>query len=83
MPVEHLNITLPILMKQALDREARREHTKRSTLIQKAVSLYLRVAEKRNLQELLKEGCLEMASEMRDVTRAFEALDRESLKYAD
>ncbi len=83
MPVEHLNITLPIPMKQALDREARREHTKRSTLIQKAVSLYLRVAEKKNLHELLKEGYLEMASEMREVTRAFEVLDRESLKYAD
>ena len=83
MPVEHLNITLPSPMKKALDREAKREHTKRSTLIQKAVSLYLRVAEKKSLHELLKEGYLEMASEAQDVTRAFEALDRESLKYAD
>ena len=83
MPVEHLNITLPIPMKHALDKEAKRERTKRSTLIQKAVSLYLRVAEKKSLHELLREGYLEMASEMREVTKSFDALDRESLKYAD
>jgi len=36
---------------------------------------------KKNLQELLKEGCIEMASEIRSVTHDFEALDREVLKY--
>lgn len=83
MPVEHLNITLPILLREALDQEARREHTKRSTLIQKAVALYLRVAEKTNLKDLLKEGYVEMAAEAKAVTRSFQALDRESLKYVD
>lgn len=82
MPVEHLNITLPIALKKALDHEVERERTKRSTLIQKAVALYLRVTEKKNLRELLKEGYVEMAAEARAVTRAFEALDREALKYA-
>lgn len=83
MPVEHLNITLPAPLREALDQEARREHTKRSTLIQKAVTLYLRVAEKANLKELLKEGYLEMAAEAKAVTRAFQVLDRESLRHVD
>ena len=83
MPVEHLNITLPIDLKEALDREVDREHTKRSTLIQKAVTLYLRVAKERGLRKLLKEGYLEMAAETRAVTRAFEVLDREALKYVN
>jgi len=83
MSVEHLNITLPMDLKEALDHEVEREHTKRSTLIQKAVALYLRVAEKKSLRELLKEGYVEMAAEARAVTRAFETLDREALKYAD
>ena len=83
MSVEHLNITLPIELKEALDQKVRREHTKRSTLIQKAVTLYLRVAEKKTLRELLKEGYIEMAAEVRGVSRAFEVLDREVLKYAD
>lgn len=83
MPVEHLNITLPVTLREALDSEARREHTKRSTLIQKAVQLYLRVAEQKTLRALLREGYLEMAAEARSVTRAFDALDREALKFAD
>ena len=83
MSVEHLNITLPIGLKEALDHEVRREHTKRSTLIQKAVALYLHVAKKTSVKELLKEGYLEMAAEAKAVTRAFQALDRESLKYVD
>ncbi|MBI3332905.1 MAG: hypothetical protein HYZ93_02305 [Candidatus Omnitrophica bacterium] len=83
MPFEHLNITLPVQLREALDDEARREHTKRSTLIQRAVALYIRVAEKTRLKELLKEGYLEMAVEAKAVTHAFRALDRESLKYVD
>ena len=83
MPVEHLNITLPVRLREVLDHEARREHTKRSTLIQRAVALYLRVAEKTSLKELLKEGYVEMAAEAKAVTRAFRALDRESLKHVD
>ena len=83
MPVEHLNITLPIPLREALDQEARREHTKRSTLIQKAVALYLKVAKTQNMRELLMEGYIEMAAEAKAVTHAFQALDRESLKYVD
>ena len=83
MPVEHLNITLPIDLRQALDHEAKREHTKRSTLIQKALALYLHLAKQESLRKLLKEGYVEMASETHAVVRAFEGLDRESLKYVD
>lgn len=83
MPVEHLNITFPIGLREALDKEVRREHTKRSTLIQKAVTLYLRVAQDKSLREMLKEGYIEMASEAKAVTRAFQVLDRESLRYVD
>ncbi len=83
MPVEHLNITLPIGLRAALDKEVRREHTKRSTLIQKAVTLYLRVAQEKNLREMLKEGYIEMAAEAKAVTRAFQSLDRESLQHVD
>lgn len=83
MAVEHVNITLPAALREALDHEAEREHLGRSTLIQRAVTLYLRVAKGKTLRELLREGYLEMATEAREVTQAFEALDRESLKYAD
>lgn len=83
MSVEHVNITLPITLKRALDEEAKREQTKRSTLIQKALTLYLRVVEQKNLRQLLKEGYLEMTAEARAVMRAFEQLDREALKYVD
>lgn len=83
MPVEHLNITLPMDLKAALDAEVRREHTKRSTLIQRAVTLYLRVAEQKNLKRLLKEGYVEMAAEAKEVTRAFQTLDRGSVRYVD
>ena len=34
----HLNITFPEDLKEELDKEAKREHTQRSTLIQKAVN---------------------------------------------
>ena len=82
MAAQHLNITLPVSLREALDQEVKREHTKRSTLIQRAVALYLRVAQTRDLRELLREGYVEMAAEARSVTKAFEALDRETLKYA-
>ena len=83
MPVEHVNITLPVSLKEALDREVRQERTKRSTLIQHAVALYLRVARRKTLRELLREGYVEMAAESDAITQAFDALDRDVLRYAD
>lgn len=83
MPVEHVNITLPEPLKVALDHEAKREHTKRSTLIQKAIRLYLHVAERQSVKVLLQEGYMDMAAEARAITRAFQALDHDALKYVD
>lgn len=83
MLVERINITIPAALREALDREAEREQLKRSTLIQHAVALYLRVAEKKQLQALLREGYVEMAAEATGVTKVFEHLDRESLRHVD
>ena len=81
--MEHLSITFPENLKRALDLEAKREQTKRSTLIQKAVRVYLRLKRRNALVQLLKEGYQEMAGESQKVMRDFESLDRESLKYVD
>ena len=41
------------------------------------------MAEKTNAEELLKEGYIEMAAEVKNVARAFRSLDQGSLKYID
>lgn len=81
--MEHLSITFPENLREALDREAEREHLKRSTLIQKAVRVYLGLKRRKTLTELLREGYEEMATETGEVMRDFEKLDRDSWKYAD
>lgn len=81
--MEHLSITFPEPLKRALDLEAGREGTKRSTLIQKAVRVYLQLKRRKALAGLLREGYLEMAGESEQITQDFKHLDRESLKYAD
>jgi len=81
--MEHLSITFPEDLRQALDLEAKRERTKRSTLIQKAVRVYLRLKRRNALVHLLREGYQEMAGEVEQIARDFKHLDNESLKYAD
>ena len=81
--MEHLNITFPEDLKRALDQAAKREHSKRSTLIQKAVRLYLELKRRNAMATLLKEGYQEMSAESRQLMRDFEDVDRESLKYVD
>ncbi len=81
--MEHLSITFPEGLKRALDLEAKRERTKRSTLIQKAVRIYLRLKRRNALVHLLKEGYQEMAGESGEIERDFMDLDSESLKYVD
>ncbi len=83
MPVEHVNITLPNQLRAALDREAEREKIGRSTLIQKAVQLYLDLVRRKRFIQTLREGYSEMAGEARLLSKEFSRLDEESLKYVD
>jgi len=79
----YLSITFPDNLKKELDLEAKREHTKRSTLIQKAVRIYLQLKRQRAVQNLLREGYQEMYGVAQEMTDDFEKLDRDSLKHAD
>ena len=81
--MQHLSITFPDDLKKRLDLEAKREKTKRSTLIQKAVRVYLHLKRKKELEGLLVEGYREMAGEASRLNKEFEGLDRESLKFID
>ncbi len=83
MSVQHINITMPVPLRIELDRWAKREHTKRSTLIQKAVQLYLELVKRKKIAQLLRQGYAEMAEEMKEINREFECLDRESLQHVD
>lgn len=81
--MEHINITFPIELRKALDREAKREHTKRSTLIQKAVKMYLELKRRHSLHEEMREGYKEMAEESLKIMDEFKVADSDSLKYVD
>ena len=81
--MQHLSITFPENLRVALDREAKKEHTKRSTLIQKAVQMYLELKRRREIVDLLKSGYQEMATESVQIMKDFASLDKESLKHAD
>ena len=83
MKVEHINITIPSELREAVDHQAQRERTKRSTLIQKAVKVYLGLSGRRAIRQLMEEGYREMAEEARRVGHDFERLDAESVKYVD
>ena len=83
MKTEHINITIPHDLREAVDYQAKRERTRRSTLIQKAVRVYLGLSRKKALRTLLEEGYAELASEAKQLEREFARLDAESLKYAD
>lgn len=83
MKAEHINITIPPELREAVDREAKRKRTKRSTLIQKAVRVYLGMSRRKALRTLLAEGYAELAGEAKRLEREFERLDAESLRYAD
>jgi len=70
-------------LREAVDRQARQEGTKRSSLIQKAVRVYLVLSKRTALKALLKQGYLEMQEETQRIEREFAKLDQESLKYVD
>ena len=81
--MEHLSITFPESLRIELDREAKKEHTKRSTLIQKAVRVYLELIKRREIADLLKRGYQEMAGESLQIMKEFSAIDKETWKYVD
>jgi metal-responsive CopG/Arc/MetJ family transcriptional regulator len=81
--MQHLSITFPESLRAELDLEAKREGTKRSTLIQKAVRVYLKLKKRKSTRDLLKEGYLEMAPEAERLAAEFKDLDEESLGYVD
>jgi len=83
MRAQHINITIPVGLKARIDEESRRERIGRSTLIQKAVSLYLEIIKKRRLKRLLAEGYLDMAGEALKITKEFDGIDNEAMKYVD
>ncbi len=81
--MEYLSITFPKELKAALDQEAKRENIKRSTLIQKAVRVYLQLKKQHTVKNLLREGYQEMYGVSKQITEDFEGLDKDSLKYLD
>ena len=81
--MEHLSITFPESLRMALDREAKKEHMKRSTLIQKAVKVYLELKKRRQMGELLKQGYQEMAADSLEILKDFAFADEDALKYVD
>ena len=81
--MEHINITFPLELKERLDQEAKIEKIKRSTIIQKAVRLYLTLKERKTKQVLLREGYEAMYGEHIKIMDDFKELDQESLKYVD
>ena len=70
-------------LKERLDKEAVREKTKRSTLIQKAVRVYLAIKDNKTKQALLREGYEAMAQESRKIMNDFKFVDQDFLKYVD
>lgn len=81
--MEYLSITFPEDLKEALDQEAKRENIKRSTLIQKAVRIYLQLKKQKATQNLMREGYQEMYGISKQMTDDFSKLDKDSLKYVD
>jgi metal-responsive CopG/Arc/MetJ family transcriptional regulator len=81
--MEYLSITFPEDLKEALDREAKKEHLKRSTFIQKAVRVYLQLKKHKAEQNLLREGYEATYEVSKKIADEFAGLDKDSLKYVD
>jgi len=81
--MHYLSITIPEQLKTALDQEAKREHIGRSTLIQKAVRIYLELKKRQGTQNLLREGYQEMYGVSQQTLADFDELDKDSLKHVD
>lgn len=71
--MEHLNITFPEDLRRQLDLEAKREHTKRSTLLQKAVRVYLDIKKRKKIVALMRESYADMAKSDRETNKEWES----------
>ncbi|MBI4342956.1 MAG: hypothetical protein HY599_06280 [Candidatus Omnitrophica bacterium] len=83
MKAEHINITIPPELREAVDRQAKQERTKRSSLIQRAVRVYLGLSRQKALRAFLQEGYEALGAESKRLEREFSRLDAESLRHAD
>lgn len=81
--MEHINITFPEKLKRQLDRQAKFEGARRSTLIQKAVKIYLELKRRKVMKALLRQGYQEMSEVNDQLMRDFEQIDHESAKHVD
>jgi metal-responsive CopG/Arc/MetJ family transcriptional regulator len=79
--MEHLSITFPVDLRKQLDAEAKRESMGRSTLIQKAVRVYLQLKKQNETNSLLAQAYDELNDEARELMTDFSTLDNESLKH--
>ena len=77
----YLSITFPESLKRQLDEEVKREGTKRSTFIQKAVRMYLDSKARRGLRARLKEEAYAMHDEALQLLKDFKHSDHEALKH--
>ncbi len=75
----HLSITFPEDLKIALDREAKRENTKRSTLIQTAVRVYLGLKKHKELSALMREGYIATALSDRQLSKDWDIASSDGL----
>jgi metal-responsive CopG/Arc/MetJ family transcriptional regulator len=78
--MSYLSITVPLELKRALDREAKREKMGRSTLIQKAVRVYLELKKRNERNALLRESYDELNDIAKELLTDFSQLDGESFK---
>lgn len=76
--MEHLSITFPPALRRLLDQEAKRENMGRSTLIQKAVRVYLELKKRKETDALLNESCDELNEAGRELMRDFSEADNEA-----
>ena len=83
MRAEHINITIPVELKNMIDTQTKLERIPRSTLIQKALRVYLELSRKKRLKEQLEQGYSEMAGEAIRIMEDFKGFDGDGLKYVD
>ena len=79
--MEHLIITFPLELRRELDTEAKREKMGRSTLIQKAVRVYLELKKQKERNALLAQEYEELNAEAKELLTDFASLDAESWKH--